>query len=187
MRELAVQASSETLSDPDRGLLNTEFGQLINEIGRTASSTTFNGIELIGATALDKVIQVGANNVAANDQLTLTLSTTKLDTTTLAVNTGVDLASLANSQAAITAVDGALTKVNTARATFGAFQNRLESSIGSLQIQVENITSAESRIRDVDMAAEMAQFTKHNILQQASTSMLAQANQSTQGILSLLR
>lgn len=188
MRELAVQASSDTLHDDDRALLNTEFQELIKEVDRTASSTTFNQRDLIGGSAALTTVQVGANNTA-NDTISIDLSGTKLDKTTLGVNAleTNGIGTQTNAASAIDTIDAALEDVNTARATFGAYQNRLENAIGTLQTQVENLTAAESRIRDVDMANEMATFTKFQVLQQASTSMLAQANQSSQGILSLLR
>jgi flagellin len=187
MRELAVQAKSGTLKNSDRTLLQTEFAELKAEIDRTANSTTFNDIALINsASAADITIQVGAT-AGTNDTITLQFSGTKLDATT---GLGLSSTSISDTTAAadaISVIDAALDKVNTARATFGAYQNRLENAIGTLQLQAENITAAESRIRDVDMASEMANFTKWQILQQASQAMLAQANQTTQGVLSLLR
>lgn len=186
MRELAVQANSGTLSDDDRSLLNKEFGELINEVDRTASSTKFNNISLIGSTNSDAAIQVGPGTSTTDDQISVKFSTTKLDATSLAV-TGLSIGSTVSATAAITALDNALKTTNQHRATFGAYQNRLENAVSTLQTQVENLTAAESRIRDVDMAAEMANFTKYQILQEASTAMLAQANQSTQGIMTLLR
>lgn len=185
MRELAVQANSGTLKDEDRTLLNTEFSQLSAEVTRTAASTTFNEISLISSANSDASIQVGANNTS-NDKITVSFSSIKLDATSLSINS-LAIGTATSAASAIDALDTALEAVNTARAQFGAYQNRLENAISTLQTQVENLTAAESRIRDVDMANEMATFTKFQILQQASTAMLAQANQSTQGIMSLLR
>lgn len=186
MRELAVQAASGTLSNDDRTLLDKEFSQLISEVDRTASSTKFNNISLISSTNSSANIQVGPGTSTTDDQIKVDFSTTKLDSTSLTVN-ALSISTDTAATTAISSIDAALKTVNTHRATFGAYQNRLENAVSSLQIQVENLTAAESRIRDVDMALEMATFTKFQILQQASTAMLAQANQSTQGIMGLLR
>lgn len=185
MRELAVQANSGTLQDEDRTLLDKEFQQLIEEVDRTASSTKFNGIALISGTNTAANIQVGSG-AATTDKITVNFDTTKLDKASLTIGS-LAISDSTKAEAAITQLDAALTDVNTHRATFGSVQNRLENAIATLQIQSENLTAAESRIRDVDMANEMATFTKFQILQQASTAMLAQANQSTQGIMTLLR
>ncbi len=200
MRELAVQANSEGIQNSDRQLLHKEFAELVSEIDRTAD-IKFNGQKLLDGSVFgagnELSIQVGAN---AGEKIDLTFTSLKkadlqatnitdLAGATVATKTvgALDISTQDGAHQAIQTIDQALNTVNTARASMGAFQNRLENAISTLQTQVENITAAESRIRDVDMAAEMAQFTKHNILQQASTSMLAQANQSTQGVLSLLR
>nr|WP_245301910.1 flagellin [Symbiobacterium terraclitae] len=189
MRELAVQASSDTLTDNDRALLNEEFGNLADEIRRTSMSTKFNEKDLINsaAEALGALtIQVGPGTDPNSDHIEITLQS--LEDTDL----GVDKATLnintkAAAQNAIGAIDTAINTVSVARANLGALQNRLEAAIETLQIQSENLTAAESRIRDADMAFEMAQFTKYQILQQASMAMLAQANTAPQAILSLLR
>ncbi|MFZ5826810.1 MAG: flagellin [Bacillota bacterium] len=186
MRELAVQANSGTLSSGDRDLLDKEFQQLITEIDRTASSTKFNNITLISSSNSAAAIQVGPGTSTTDDQVTVAFNNTKLDKTSLGIGS-LDIKNTTNATASITALDTALNSVNTYRADFGAYQNRLENAISTLQTQVENLTAAESRIRDVDMAQEMAVFTKFQILQQASTAMLAQANQSTQSIMGLLR
>lgn len=176
MRELAVQSANGTYESADNTVINTEFNALKAEISRTAAAAKFNGIAV--GTAGTVAVQAGADN---GQEISVALHA--LDVT--ASVTGV--ATAANAKTSIGELDTALAAINTARASFGASQNTLESAISFLQTQAENLTAAESRIRDVDMAAEMAQFTKHNILQQASTAMLAQANQSTQGVLSLLR
>ena len=185
MRELAVQAANETLTDEDKAQLDKEFKQLQAEIDRTAQSTTFNTKPLINASATI-TIQVGPNTVAGVDSFSVSLFNMK--TEDLGVDTGtVNILTASDATDAITQIDQALEKVSGYRADFGAVQNRLESAIETLQIQAENLTAAESRIRDVDMAKEMANFTKYQILQQASTAMLAHANMSTQAILTLLR
>ncbi|MFZ5814025.1 MAG: flagellin [Bacillota bacterium] len=186
MRELAVQANSGTLSDEDRQLLEKEFTQLIKEVDRTASSTKFNNITLISSSNTNAAIQVGPGTSTTDDQITVSFSTTKLDSSSLSVSS-LSISTTSGASGAISSIDAALKKVNEYRAEFGAYQNRLENAISTLQTQVENLTAAESRIRDVDMAQEMATFTKYQILQQASTAMLAQANQSTQSIMGLLQ
>jgi len=216
MRELAVQANSGTLQASDKELLQKEFAQLQAEITRTAETSKFNEIALAsGVVAVDGngKMQADASGKFSAVKTTTTISiqvgpgaTTqdKIDVTVADLRAGVlgliepdgtgekftaisDLNISTDAETAIKVIDKALTTLSETRATFGAVQNRLEAAIETLQIQAENLTSAESRIRDVDMAQEMATFTKYQILQQASTAMLAQANQSTQAILSLLR
>lgn len=186
MRELAVQASNDTLTDPDRALLQEEFQNLIQEIDRTANSTKFNTKALIDGSVAGTTltIQVGPGTSADADHITISLQA--LDAAALTVD-GLNINNVTAAQAAINQLDTAINEVSTARANFGALQNRLEAAIETLLIQAENLTAAESRIRDVDMAQEMANFTKFQILQQASTAMLAQANVAPQSILSLLR
>jgi flagellin len=181
MRELAVQSASDTNVTADRTALNTEVGQLKEELTRIADKTTFNDKKLLDGT-LNADIHIGAN---ADEKLNITLST-DMDATGLAVNaSAVD--TKANANTAITAIDAAIKTVSTTRATLGANQNRLEHTIKNLDNASENLQAAESRVRDVDMAKEMMQFTKNNILSQAAQSMLAQANQAPQGVLQLLR
>jgi flagellin len=178
MRELSVQASSDTNSSTDRDQIQSEVDQLIEEIDRIGSSTSFNDTALLDGT-FSGTLQIGAN---AGDELTITIG----DMQTLGVAT-VDVTSQAGASSAITAIDTAIETVSTERASLGAYQNRLEHTINNLGTASENLTAAESRIRDVDMAKEMMEFTKNNILTQASTSMLAQANQQPQAVLQLLR
>lgn len=178
MRELSVQASSDTNSSTDRDQIQSEVDQLIEEIERIGSSTSFNDTALLDGT-FSGTLQIGAN---AGDELTITIG----DMQTLGVAT-VDVTSQAGASSAITAIDTAIETVSTERASLGAYQNRLEHTINNLGTASENLTAAESRIRDVDMAKEMMEFTKNNILTQASTSMLAQANQQPQAVLQLLR
>lgn len=188
MRELTVQASNGALEDTDRAKLNTEFGQLLDQIDKTAGSISYNNIKLLNGTAGTAgtvTMQIGAND---GETLDVTLDSMKVSDLSL---TGKTIDSLTNIGTGATGVlqliDNAIDKVSTSRAKLGAYQNRLSNISDTLNIQSENLTGAQSRIRDVDMGAEMAQYTKFNVLQQASTSMLAQANQATQGVLSLLR
>ncbi|MCK6528554.1 flagellin FliC [Myxococcota bacterium] len=187
MRELAVESSSETLADTERAYLETEFDALIDEIDRLASVTDFNGTTLIdgtfSASAMD--VQVGANN-SANDRISVTIG--DMTSATLGVDTAsATIATATDAQSAIDAIDTALDSVATARAGLGASQNRLSSALDSLATQIENLTSAESQIRDVDFAEETADFNRNQVFSQAGISVLAQANSSTQTALQLLQ
>ena len=190
MRELAVQAANAANTSADRTSLNAEFTQLAQEVDRTLLSTRFNGQAILAGSAGGLQFQIGANN-ATTDQLTVTttnMSTaatiTAVTTATTAVITGT---TAANANAMITALDTALDTINSERATYGAVQNRFEAVIANLQISAENQTAARSRIVDADFAKETASLTRAQILQQAGTAMLAQANSAPQGVLSLLR
>ena len=174
VRELAVQYKNGTLSSSDQAAIQTEVNQLASEIERIGGSAKFNGITLLAASG-SVTFQVGVN-----DGESITVSTISLGSTL------GNFTSLGNSTA-ISAIDAAISSVSSARATFGAVQNRLEHAMSSTQVYQENLTAAESRVRDVDMASEMVELTKNQILQQAGTSMLAQANQAPQSILSLIR
>ncbi|MBV8125769.1 MAG: flagellin FliC [Paucibacter sp.] len=196
MRELAVQAANATNTDADKDSLDQEFGQLADEIQRVLGGTTFNGKAIIGADAGNQTFQVGANTTT-ND--TITVSTTNLttDNTITAVagtdNTGsgravIDHTATASGiQTVINNIDTALNTVNSTRATMGATQNRFDAVISNLQVSVENQSAAESRITDADFAAETANLSRAQILQQAGTAMIAQANQQPQQVLTLLR
>lgn len=184
MRDLTVQAANDTNSVDDRAAIKLEIDSLNEEIDRISTDTKFNGKALLDGTAGASVnIQIGAN--ATDAALTLDLSgnfdSTTLTTATVAVDTA------ANAKLATTAIDNAIQTVSDARATFGAQQNRLDHTINNLSTTKENLSEANSRIVDVDMAQEMTSFTKSNILSQAATSMLAQANQMPQSVLSLLQ
>ncbi|MFN5881006.1 MAG: flagellin [Burkholderiales bacterium] len=183
MRELAVQAANDTNGTSDRASLDQEFSQLKAEIDRTFDATKFNGTQILGAAATLN-FQIGANNVA-EDKLAIVTSDLSAGAGITAAAAG-DITSLANAQAAITNIDTALTEINGARATFGAVQNRFESVISNLQVASENTAAARSRIMDADFATETAALTRSQILQQAGTAMLAQANQVPQQVLSLL-
>jgi|tagenome__1003787_1003787.scaffolds.fasta_scaffold20706234_1 flagellin len=179
VRELAVQYKNGSMSDAGRAAIQTEVNQLASEIERIGTSAKFNGVTLLASTGSASVtFQVGANDgeVVAVDLMSLG---SELGTSYYALSTSDD--------ADISQIDAAINTVSSHRATFGAVQNRLEHALGVSQSYQENLTAAESRIRDVDMASEMVQLTKTQILQQAGTSMLAQANQAPQSVLSLLR
>ena len=180
VRELAVQYNNGTLSTSDKTAIQDEVTQLGSEVSRISSQTKFNGIALLtGSSSI--TFQVGAN-----DAETLTVSAVALfgSGTTYDVNSAIFTFS---GTVTLASIDSAIQNVADARSTFGSIQNRLEHTLNNLANYQENLTSAESRIRDVDMASEMVNFTKLQILQQAGTSMLAQANQSSQSVLSLLR
>ena len=183
MRELAVQATNGTLSTTDRATIATESDALVSELDRIASSTTFNGVNLLDGTSTTSAIQVGIN---ANETIDVTLQ----DSTsgTLGVDsTNVDMTTSAGANTALAAIDTAINTVSTARGNLGASQNRLSSAYASIQSASENLSTAESRIRDVDVAAETADLTRNSILQQAATSVLAQANVQPQLALKLLQ
>ncbi|WP_460816682.1 flagellin N-terminal helical domain-containing protein [Microbacterium petrolearium] len=191
MRDLAVQAGNDSNNDKSRAAIQTEVDQLTSELTRISTSTNFNGISLLtGATAGDGsgqlTFHVGAGGVAANDQIVVDL--TGADVTAVATAVGaLTFDTAANAAASIAALDTQITNISSARAELGAAQNRFESTINSLNVSAENLSAAESRIRDTDMASEMVKYTAANILSQAGTAMLAQANQSTQGVLQLLQ
>jgi flagellin len=179
MRDLAVQAANDgSQNASSKAAANTEFQQLATELDNI-STTAFNGQVLLDGT-FAKDFQVGANQ---NDILNIAVSTA-MTSTGLGVN-GLDLTT--GAAAAITLVNTAIDTVSTTRATLGAAQNRLEHKINNLNVTVENLTASESRIRDVDMAQEMVMFTRSQILSQAGTAMLAQANQAPQSVLKLLQ
>ena len=174
MRELAVQSSSETLEDTERTYLNDEFTALSAEVDRIANVTEFNGLALADGSNATLAVQVGINNVAANDRIDITLG--DLTAATLGVDTGsIDLTTSAGGQGALATLDTALDTVNQYRSDFGAVQNRLESAGRSLDNYTQNLAAAESQIRDTDFAAESAEMAKFQIMQQAGVAVLAQA------------
>jgi len=181
MRELAVQASNRTNVTADNSAIQKEVSQLTSEIDRIAKNTEFNTKALL-ISGISVQLQVGANSGQ-----TIDIAFAKMSANSLGVDSSTINVSASGSQAAIAAINTAITSVSTERANMGSVQNRLEHTIKNLDVSAENLQAAESRIRDVDMAAEMMTFTKNNILNQASTAMLAQANQAPQGVLQLLR
>jgi flagellin len=187
VRDLAVQAGNDSNNVKSRDAIKTEVEALGLELTRIGAGTNFNGIKLLDGSNASLTFQVGAGGVAAEDQIAVNL--TNVSTIGAAVTT-LSAAGFADKTAAlatITALDGHITAVSTARADLGAQQNRFESTIKSLNVSKENLSAAESRIRDTDMASEMVKYTRSNVLSQAGTAMLAQANQSNQGVLQLLR
>ncbi len=184
MRELATQASNAT-SSSDLTSLNTEYQDLATELTRTLNATTFNGKAILAADAGALTFQVGAGT-SADNRIDITTTDLTGDATITAV-TGGDLTSAANARTAMTNIDTALGTLNTQRANLGSVQNRFQFAIDNLQISGENIQSARSRIMDTDFATETANLTKAQILQQAGTAMLAQANSAPNYVLSLLR
>ena len=174
VRELAVQYHNGTLSTADKAAITAEAGQLQSEIDRIGKTADFNGIKLLDGTAGTISFQVGAND---GDVIAVTTATLTSEIGTIDVATTTS----------ISAIDAAIQNVSTMRGQFGAVQNRLEHTLNNLATYQENLMASESRIRDVDMAAEMVEFSKNQILQQAGTSMLAQANQAPQAVLSLLK
>ncbi len=188
MRELSVQSANATNSGSDRTNLDAEFQQLGDEITRLVAATSFNGQDLLN-TAAGFTFQVGANNVAAEDRITV--STTDLSAnaqigTAGTVITG-DITSQANAQGMIASIDTAIDAVTTQRSNWGAVQNRFEAVVSNLQIASENQSASRGRIMDADFATETANMTRGQILQQAGTAMLAQANSLPNNVLQLLR
>ena len=179
--ELAVQASSDINATADRTAVNDEITQLTTEINRVASTTQFNKMNILDGTFKDKSIQVGAN---AGENIAISID--NMNCATLGMtNAGVD--SYTNANTTLTNAQNAITSLSSKRSALGAIQNRLEHTYDNLNNISENTQAAESRIRDTDMASEMVSYSKNNILQQAGQSMLAQANQANQGVLSLLQ
>ena len=196
MRELAVQSANGTNTTADRISLNEEFVQLAQEATRTLGGTQFNGQNIL-ATTDNATFQIGANNSTDIDQLTVTAFdwTSNTDITATLGNavlsgTGIPTAAItdiATAQASITSIDDAIDAVNSQRATFGAVQNRFENIVATLMVSSENQSAARSRIMDADYAAETANLSRAQILQQAGSAMVAQANQLPNQVLALLR
>jgi flagellin len=185
MRELSVQSANATNSDDDRTALNSEFTELRSELDRIVDTTKFNGKNLLDGTYSGSnaaMFQVGANE---GEQISVAIGRVTTSASGLALS-GTSVTSAGAAGGAITAIDGALNKVDSLRGTLGAKQNRFESTIANLNNITENLSAARSRIVDADIATETSDMTKMNILQQAGVSILAQANQSSQLALSLL-
>ena len=191
MRELAVQARNASNSSSDKDSLNKEFSQLQAEISRVLGGTTFNGKHILGADATALTFQIGANTTA-DDAITISTSNMTVDSTITAVtNSATALIDASASFGAIGTVidniDAALDNINDTRATFGATQSRFDAIITNLQVGVENQSAARSRIMDADFAAETANMSRAQVLQQAGTAMVAQANQLPNQVLKLLQ
>ncbi len=182
MRELAVQSANDTnMNEVDRAAMQDEVDALLEEIDSIADRTEFNTQKLIDGSFEDKVFHIGANK---DQNIEVSIEAMNADNLEIA---GLKLDTQEAANEAIETINDAINQVSTQRAKLGAIQNRLEHTINNLGASSENLTAAESRIRDVDMAKEMMEFTKNNILTQASQAMLAQANQQPQGVLQLLR
>ena len=183
MRELAIQAANGTLGSAERTTINTEFQDLASEITRISNVTQFNGrLILSGASAI--TFQIGTENTSSDR---ITVSSVNAGASAVGITASTNVSSAAAAQSALTTLDSAISTVASLRATFGTVQNRLESTIRSLAVAIENTAAAESRIRDVDFASETAELTRNQVLQQAGISILGQANVSTQSALSLLQ
>ena len=186
MNELAVKAANGTNTSADRKAIQFEVAALICEIDRVKQSTQFNTLNLLNgtfATSKNITVQVGAANKA---EQRIQIKIGNICSTKLGIN-DVNVSRLNDAREAISKITKAIAQISSIRSGLGAIQNRLEHTIANLDNVVENTTSAESSIRDTDMAATMVEYTKNNILQQAGQAMLAQANQSNQGVLSLLQ
>jgi len=181
MGELATKAANDVNATEDRTAIMDEITELTDEINSIAKKAAFNGTKLLTGSFTGKQLQVGA---VAGENMQIDISS--MSATALGVN-ALKVSTHAVASSAMTKITNAIKTVSAARSKLGAKQNRLEYTINNLENYSENLTSAESQIRDTDMASEMTNYTKNNILQQAAQSMLAQANQSTQGVLSLLQ
>ncbi len=187
MRELAVQSASDTVTNEDRAEIQKEINALRVEIDRISTDTEFNTQKLLNGGYSGKIIHIGANT---DQSLTVTIG--DMNAAALSVNgtssdLGIKIDTQSAANTAITTINTAINTVSGERSKLGAIQNRLEHTIANLSTSAENLTAAESRIRDVDIAVEMMTFTKYQILSQASTAMLAQANAKPQAVLQLLR
>lgn len=185
MNELAIKAGNETLETVDKGYIQSELTALQDEIDRVAETTTFNEQKLLdGSFSKGKKVQVGSEVDDANQ---ISIKINKMDWDEISGNGALDVTKdYASIQDTVDVVKTALGNVSTQRSDLGAVQNRLEHTVSNLKNVVENTTAAESAIRDTDMASEMVKYSNNNILSQAGQAMLAQANQSNQGVLSLL-
>ncbi len=185
MRELAVQSASETLDNGERAYIQDEFVQLSEEVDRIANVTEFNGRKLSNGSLPTIGVQVGINNTA-DDQIVLTLG--DLTATTLGVDTGaIDLSTSTLASAALPGLDAALDTVNSYRSGFGAVQNRMESSLRNLENADQNLSAAQSQIRDADFAKEASEMAKYNVMQQAGVAALTQAKNINQSAAQLLQ
>lgn len=185
LRELGVQAASDTIGPVERQFLNVEYDQLVSEIDRIADGTEFNGTLLLSGTGSILDFQVGTRNDPNIDRLSFDASKADANSAALGVNL-TSVADKASAQNSLSAIDAAIVSVSAMRADFGAVQNRLQSTINNLAVSLENMAAANSRIRDVDVAEETAELTMNNVLLNAGTSVLAQANQTSQVALGLL-
>jgi flagellin len=187
MRELGVQAASDTVGPQERGFLNIEFQQLLEEIDRIARSTEYNRVPLLNGTTSTFEVQVGVGNNPSIDRIKLFGGNHAADVNVTSL--GINLASVEDKQSAqssLALIDSALSSVTSIRAEFGAMQNRLQSVINNIMISKENLSAANSRIRDADVAEETTELTKQNILMQSGVAVLGQANTTLKSALNLL-
>ncbi|MGZ3651845.1 MAG: flagellin N-terminal helical domain-containing protein, partial [Bdellovibrionota bacterium] len=185
LRELSVQSASDTVGDTERGFTNKEFQALKSEVDRIAQTTHFNGTALLNGSGKTLDFQVGIENSPENDRLHYATADTDVTLGKLGLSSTGTMTK-EDAQNNLSTIDTAIQKVNENRAGLGALQNRLSSTINNLSISTENLAAANSRIRDTDMAAETSELTKQSILAQAGTSVLAQANSSSNMALKLL-
>lgn len=185
LRELAVQSSSDTIGDTERKFIDVEYQQLKSEIQRIAEVTTFNGRDLLNGTGGVIDIQVGTHNDSFKDRISFNTSAANSSLESLGIMTEA-VATKESAQMSIDAIDKAIVSVNAIRANFGAMQNRLASTTANLAVADENLSAANSRIRDADVASESAELMRSNILTQAGVSVLGQANNMSQMALKLL-
>lgn len=185
LRELGVQSSSDTIGDTERKFLDVEYQQLKSEVQRITESTKYNGYELLNGTGGNIDIQVGVNNDAFRDRISFNAGAANSSLEALGL-TAESVATKEGAQLSLAVIDSASTQVNAIRANFGALQNRLVSTSNNLLVADENLSAANSRIRDTDVASETSEMTRNNILLQAGVSVLGQANQSQQLALKLL-
>jgi flagellin len=193
MRELSIQSATDTMTTTERSYINKEFSQLMAEVTRISSSASYNGMTLLDGAAgsfgvsggAASVLHIGAGSSASIDRISVTINSMTLGALGMNFNTTA-VSTSASALSSLSIIDNAIKSVNTMRSDMGAYVNRLEFAISNLSNQVYNTQDAESRIRDVDFAKETTEFTRAQILTQSATSMLAQANQVPQGVLSLL-
>ncbi|MBC7429490.1 MAG: flagellin FliC [Bacteriovorax sp.] len=185
LRELSVQSASDTVGDTERKFADLEFQNLTQEVDRIASSTQFNGKDLLSGKGDNLDFQVGIMNDAKNDRLSYKPQDSSVKAADLGIE-GLGVQTKANAQENLEKIDSAINGVNGNRASLGALQNRLQSTISNLETRTENLAAANSRIRDTDVAAESAELAKNNILSAAATSVLSQANSSGNGALKLI-
>lgn len=187
MRDLAVQAANDSNDSTSRTDITTEVNQLSAELTRIAGSTKFNGTSLLDGTASALSFQVGADSASGTNAIVVNLSAASVSAVASAVSgLSANYSSASGAQSAISALDAQIQNISTAQANLGAYQNRFQHTINNLNTAIQNTTAAQSRIRDTDMAMEMTNFSKSQVLVQAGTAMLAQANASSQSILKLL-
>ncbi len=186
MNELATKAANDTLTSDDRNYIKSEIKALTSEIDRTSAATEFNNQKLLDGTFTSKKLQVGTETTD-DDVIVISIKAMSATGVGLDAADSVDVSSNSAAQATLTKIKNAIISVSTQRSDLGAVQNRLEHTIKNLDNVTENTQAAESQIRDTDMAREMVKYSNNNILAQAGQSMLAQANQTNQGVLSLLQ